>query len=156
MPRRAAFARLALGILCLAIATPLSLNAQISDSDDDGVPDTFDNCAAEPNGPLNGGCVDGPFKGQACISIADCDGSLCDTSQLDTDADEVGDVCDNCPETSNSDQTDTDGNGIGDACETQEDVPALSGRHLLLLALAMAGVALAISQDRQFTPRRSP
>ena len=51
-------------------------------------------------------------------------------SQLDTDADTVGDACDddidadsvanssdNCPDISNVDQSDSDGNGLGDACD---------------------------------------
>ncbi len=36
---------------------------------------------------------------------------------VDFDCDGVGDLCDNCPGTSNPDQTDTDGDGAGDACD---------------------------------------
>jgi hypothetical protein len=36
--------------------------------------------------------------------------------------DGVGDVCDNCPNTSNSDQSDLDGDGIGDPCDSCPDV----------------------------------
>src|SRR5262249_41030223 len=39
------------------------------------------------------------------------------TNQLDTDGDNVGDVCDNCKNTPNSAQTDTDGDTVGDACD---------------------------------------
>jgi len=39
-------------------------------------------------------------------------------NELDTDADGVFDVCDNCPDTANPDQTDSDLDGIGDACES--------------------------------------
>lgn len=51
-------------------------------------------------------------------------GDVCDncpndanTNQVDTDNDGVGDVCDNCPTHANSDQEDSDGDGIGDACD---------------------------------------
>jgi hypothetical protein len=36
---------------------------------------------------------------------------------LDSDADGVGDVCDNCPLNSNPGQQDSDGDGVGDACD---------------------------------------
>jgi len=60
-----------------------------ADSDEDGIPDEYDNCPNDYN-----------------------------PAQTDTDSDTVGDVCDNCPEDYNPDQLDTDGDGIGDACET--------------------------------------
>ena len=42
------------------------------------------------------------------------------TDQNDADSDGVGDVCDNCPSTSNAPQTDSDEDGIGDDCEDGE------------------------------------
>ncbi len=42
-------------------------------------------------------------------------------SQVDTDWDEFGSACDNCPATRNSDQTDTDGDEVGDACDNCPD-----------------------------------
>lgn len=36
---------------------------------------------------------------------------------VDSDADGISDLCDNCPAVSNRDQADADGNAIGDACE---------------------------------------
>jgi hypothetical protein len=36
---------------------------------------------------------------------------------VDTDADGVADVTDNCPADSNADQADIDGDGIGDSCD---------------------------------------
>ena len=41
--------------------------------------------------------------------------------QEDTDSDNVGDVCDNCPELSNPDQQDSDSDGNGDACDDDDD-----------------------------------
>ena len=41
--------------------------------------------------------------------------------QFDSDNDFVGDVCDNCPSTANSDQADADGDGVGDACDSDPD-----------------------------------
>lgn len=39
----------------------------------------------------------------------------------DSDSDQVPDVDDNCPNTSNPDQTDTESDGIGDACDVDDD-----------------------------------
>lgn len=64
------------------------------DNDNDGVPDSVDNC------PL-----------------------LADASQADGDFDGVGDACDNCPTTFNPGQEDTDQNGRGDSCWCLIDVP---------------------------------
>jgi hypothetical protein len=57
------------------------------DEDEDGIPDSSDNCPLTPN-----------------------------PDQEDADGDGVGEVCDNCP-VSNPDQRDDDENGIGDACD---------------------------------------
>jgi hypothetical protein len=58
------------------------------DGDEDGAPDTEDNCPATFN-----------------------------PDQADGDSDGVGDVCDNCPAVSNEDQADSDVDGVGDACD---------------------------------------
>jgi thrombospondin type 3 repeat protein len=65
----------------------------VADCDNDGVPDSTDNCK----------CVANP-------------------NQADADGDHVGDVCDNCPTASNASQADTDGDGIGDACDNCKQV----------------------------------
>jgi hypothetical protein len=60
---------------------------QILDEDEDGIPDSSDNCPLAPN-----------------------------PAQEDADGDGPGDACDNCP-LPNPDQRDDDGNEIGDACD---------------------------------------
>jgi hypothetical protein len=41
----------------------------------------------------------------------------------DGDADRVGDICDNCPQTANPDQSDVDADGLGDVCDPCDDRP---------------------------------
>ncbi len=58
------------------------------DMDDDGVPDSVDNCP-----------------------------EIANPEQTDDDSDGVGNVCDNCPTIANPGQEDADNDGIGDACD---------------------------------------
>jgi Thrombospondin type 3 repeat len=58
------------------------------DTDQDGLPDSTDNCPATSN-----------------------------PEQTDTDGDLVGDACDNCTGIANADQLDTDGDGYGNLCD---------------------------------------
>lgn len=129
---------------------PIS-NAQIAvdqgcspDADDDGWPDTSDNCPSVPNAAQIDTDSDG--LGDACDDDDDNDTILdgddncalvSNPDQTDTDGDGPGDACDsdddgdtvtdsadNCPLVSNADQTDTDGDGAGDACDsTPTDTP---------------------------------
>ncbi len=59
------------------------------DVDCDGVVDSSDNCAQDPN-----------------------------PGQADSDRGGVGDACDNCPNVRNTDQLDSNSNKVGDACES--------------------------------------
>ncbi len=73
-------------------------SAPATDSDDDGIPDSQDNC---PN--------------------------VCNNRQLDTDGDGIGDVCDNCPTNCNSQQLDADSDGLGDVCDPAPGCGGCSG-----------------------------
>ncbi|BAP57412.1 hypothetical protein THII_3115 [Thioploca ingrica] len=92
--------------------TPLDieLRFQNPDSDNDGIDNDSDNCPLTSN-----------------------------SNQVDTDRDEMGDVCDsdddndgvdddsdNCPLTPNSDQEDTDGDNTGDVCDSDDDNDGVS------------------------------
>jgi hypothetical protein len=77
----------------------------VTDSDDDGIADTVDNCPSDANA-------------NQLDTDSDGTGDVCDS---DDDNDGVNDATDNCPLTSNADQLDTDHDGLGDACDTDND-----------------------------------
>jgi subtilisin-like proprotein convertase family protein len=93
----------------------------IIDTDNDGIPDSSDNCPGTPNGPLLGTCF-GTSSTQ-CTSDNDCSSNCgesvgnCDMNQSNSDADTHGNVCDNCPDRCNTDQLDADTDDIGDVCD---------------------------------------
>jgi len=66
----------------------LEILQECNETDDDGVPNTVDNCPDRYN-----------------------------PNQADQDADGIGDSCDNCPSIANNTQADADSDGIGDACQ---------------------------------------
>jgi len=116
-PRINTFKNIPGGALTLVAFTSIDWS---TDSDDDGVPDLFDNCANVPN-----------------------------QDQADSDDDLFGDACDNCPNIYNPDQTDSNSDGIGDACDPQS-VPALSEWGLLIMALVLVlvGTLTAIKRKK--------
>ena len=75
------------------------------DRDNDGVPNSLDNCVGMIN--ANQSNFDGDAAGDAC--------------DLDDDNDEVFDTADNCPLAANTDQQDLDKDGAGDACDSDDD-----------------------------------
>jgi len=72
------------------------------DGDGDFVADAFDNCVAAANT-------------NQLDSDADDIGDVCDTN--DSDGDGVTDAGDNCPSVANANQADSDGDGLGDLCD---------------------------------------
>lgn len=69
-------------------------------------------------------------------SDADGVGDICDNcpvvfnpAQEDSDQDGVGDACDNCPAIANADQLDSDGDGLGDACDPESGAIFIEFHH---------------------------
>jgi hypothetical protein len=99
-----------------------------TDDDNDGLPDTSDNCPLVAN--LNQANSDSDSHGNACDNCA----SVANENQLDTDADGLGDDCDpdddadgvldvsdNCPLVVNGNQNNYDGDSLGDVCDPDAD-----------------------------------
>lgn len=80
---------------------PVDANANQIDADSDGVGSVCDNCPTAAN--AGQGNVDGDAQGDACDADIDNDG--------------VPNGEDNCPRVVNANQADADNDGIGDACE---------------------------------------
>jgi hypothetical protein len=112
----------------------VKFTVNISDPDNDGIPDCSDNCPYVSNPNQDDG--DGDEVGDVCDNCplesnpdqidtdSDCIGNVCDefpTSydprQPDFDSDRTGDACDNCPNISNDDQGDSDKDGLGNVCD---------------------------------------
>ncbi len=85
------------------------------DLDEDGVPDSLDNCLTRPNTLQEDSDNDG--IGDACDNCS----LLSNAGQENSDADSLGDVCDNCDVLSNPPQVDADGDGVGDECDSCTD-----------------------------------
>jgi hypothetical protein len=117
----------------------LTLVVDCTDSDDDGVPDSIDNCPAVPNPDQTNtdeNMIDGDAMGDACDDDDDADGifdttdncPLIPNDQADGDDDGVGDDCDNCPATFNPDQADQNDDGRGDACSLEVNLLSFTAK----------------------------
>ena len=82
------------------------------DGDDDGVPDTQDNCPTLYNPGQED--TDGDSRGDVCDFCPNDPGN-------DLDQDGVCGNLDNCPDIPNPDQEDFDSDGIGDVCDLDDD-----------------------------------
>ncbi|KAK4012101.1 hypothetical protein OUZ56_021199 [Daphnia magna] len=103
------------------------------DADNDGIPNTPDNCPLVANPSQSDSDPEGSDKkGDACDNCP----TVANLDQEDTDGDGKGDACDddldndriinsrdNCPKTPNPDQKDSDGDGLGDACDNCPNTP---------------------------------
>lgn len=86
-------------------------NRLLCDSDNDGRPDSLDNCPFVYNPTQTD--TDGDAVGDACDNCP----LVINPSQSDIDGDGIGDACDNCPKVSNPTQADADADGVGDLCD---------------------------------------
>jgi choice-of-anchor B domain-containing protein len=87
-----------------------------TDTDNDGVENTVDNCPETSN--PNQADTDGDGIGDVCDDF------------FDSDNDGIRDNEDNCPLITNPDQSDADNDGIGDACDAQtgNKIPCENGK----------------------------
>ena len=95
-------------------------NYDMTDSDDDGIPDPADNCPNYANADQLDGDMD--YWGDDCD---DCPNDWFN----DADGDGLCAGEDNCPTMSNTDQLDIDGSGIGDICQCTDGVRRFTGAN---------------------------
>ncbi len=96
------------------------------DFDNDGTPDTEDNCPAVANPDQLDS--DGDGQGDSCDMTplpptTEPEPEPEPEAEPDSDGDGIPDNQDNCPSAHNSDQTDSDGDGIGDLCDSTPAPP---------------------------------
>jgi len=105
----------------------LVLRLEDLDLDNDGINNILDNCPTKSNtdqldtdGDGLGNACDDDDDNDGYND--ENDAFPLDSSQwLDTDLDGIADPLDNCPSTANSDQLDTDSDEIGDVCDDDDD-----------------------------------
>jgi parallel beta-helix repeat protein len=96
----------------------------LPDSDHDGAADCIDKCPHDSlktqPGICGCGVPDNSADGDVYIDCQDNCPKV-NNDQTDKDGDGVGDACDNCPDTYNTNQADSDQDFIGDACDNCPD-----------------------------------
>jgi hypothetical protein len=104
---------------------PITFNPDQSDIDGDGLGDACDNDmdgdSVPQDGDGSGTPGDNPCASGQTINCDDNCPSVYNPGQLNSDFDDLGDVCDNCPTMSNQDQADADADGAGDVCDECTD-----------------------------------
>jgi|TARA_Y100000310_G_scaffold9431_1_gene9885 hypothetical protein len=99
----------------------------IEDSDEDLIPDEYDNCPDVSNSDqadwnMNGiGDVCEDLDNDGVIDLEDNCINVSNPFQEDEDNDGIGDECDNCTSFPNTNQFDMDGDGEGDECDNDID-----------------------------------
>jgi len=102
---------------CIVRNAWASVGIGVADSDCDGIDDTFDDDSDNDGVPDSGdNCITTANPGQQDRD-SDGDGDACDTDQ---DGDGRPNATDNCPLVANGSQSDWDHNGVGDACEDSD------------------------------------
>ena len=104
----------------------INFTISFPDNDGDGIFDCYDNCPKTPNRPDRGTCIGGENNGNPCDDPLNCPGGTCIMDQVDSDEDELGDVCDNCPYQNNTNQRDFDRDAAGDVCDPDDDNDGIS------------------------------
>jgi hypothetical protein len=120
----------------------------MDDEDGDGVANAVDNCPLVPNADQSDINMDG--IGDACTAINQVTGE----AVLDSDADVVPDVFDNCWYISNPLQEDSSDpvNGIGDACVEQTADVQVGGNRQITLDIGPAPLIQPLGRLSFLTP----
>lgn len=125
-------------------------NCSGADTDNDGIPDTYDNCdnhfnpgqedaddddigdacdATSGSGPSGGSGSGGTIVDTDGDGIADSDDNCpnnYNVQQNDNDGDGHGNTCDNCRDDANVNQSDKDADGLGNVCDDDLDGDGLA------------------------------